>query len=62
VVSKFELPETQFEGTKLTVIPTWSKKMRVLSTFLKSPLNFLFNNLKNGTKFSTVREKSGVKV
>jgi len=35
--------------------------MTVLSTFLK-PLNFLFNNLKKPTKFSTIREKSGVKL
>jgi len=48
-------------GTKSPVKPTWSEKMAVLSTFLKSSLNFLFNNLKNTTKFGTVREKSGIK-
>jgi len=31
--------------------------MIVLSTFLKSSLNFLFNNVKNTTKFGAVREK-----
>jgi len=36
--------------------------MTVLSTFLESSLNFLFNNIKNTTKVGTVREKSGVKV
>jgi len=36
--------------------------MTVLSTFLESSLNFLFNNIKNTTKFGKVREKSGVKV
>jgi len=46
----------------LHVKPTWNKKMRVLSTFLESSLNFLPNNMENTTKFSTVREKSGVKV
>jgi len=35
--------------------------MTVLSTFFKSSLNFLCNNLKNSTKFGTVREKNGVK-
>jgi len=45
----------------LPVKPTWSKKMTVLSTFLEFSLNFLSNNLKNTTKFGTVREKSGVK-
>jgi len=39
------------------VKPTWSEKMTVLSTFLKSSLNFLFKYLKNTTKFATVREK-----
>jgi len=48
-------------GTKSTGKLTWSKKMIVLSTFLKSSLNFLSNNLKNNTKFGTLREKSGVK-
>jgi len=33
-----------------------------LSTFLESSLNFLFYNLKNTTRFGTVREKSGVNV
>jgi len=49
-------------GTKSPVKPTGSEKMIVLSTFLESSLNFLFNNLKNTTKFGTIREKSGVKV
>jgi len=31
--------------TELTVKPTWSEKMTVLSTFLESSLNFLSNNL-----------------
>jgi len=44
--------------TKLLVKPTWT----VSGTFLESLLNFLPNNLKNITKFGTVREKSGVKV
>jgi len=35
--------------------------MTVLSTFLKSSLNFLFRNLRNTTKLDTVREKSVVK-
>jgi len=59
-VSKFELPETQFEkqtGTKLPVKPTWSGKMTVLSTFLESSLSFLSNNIKN-TQLSTVSEES----
>jgi len=34
--------------------------MTVLSTFLESLLNILSNNLKNTTKFGTVREKRGV--
>jgi len=50
-VPKFELPETQFKRTKSPIKPTWSEKMTVLSTFLKSSLNFLSNNLKNTTKF-----------
>jgi len=49
-------------GTKSPVKPTWSKKMSVLSTFLKSSLNFLFDNLKKDIKFGTVKEKSGFKV
>jgi len=48
--------------TKLPVKLTWSKKMTVLSTFLESALNFLSDNLKNTTKFGTVREKNGVKI
>jgi len=32
--------------TKLIIKPTWSEKMTVLSTFLKSLSNFLFNNRK----------------
>jgi len=35
--------------------------MTVLRTFLDSLLNFLSNNQENITKFSTVRQKSGVK-
>jgi len=49
-------------GTKLLEKPTWSEKITVLSTFLEFLLNFLFNKLKNTTKFCTVREKSGVKI
>jgi len=49
-------------GTKSTLKPTWSEKMTVVSTFLKSSLNFLSNDIKNATKRSTVRKKSGVKV
>jgi len=37
-------------GTKWPVKPTWSEKMTVLSTFLKSSLNFLSNNLKKHYK------------
>jgi len=33
-------------GTKSLVKPTCGKKMTVLSTILKSSLNFLFNNFK----------------
>jgi len=36
--------------TKWPVKPTWSEKMTVLSTFLKSPLNFLSNNIKKHYK------------
>jgi len=64
-VSKFELTETQLKGqsgTKSPVKPTWRKKMTLLNAFLESLLNFLSNNLKNTTKFGTVREKSGVKI
>jgi len=39
-------------GIKSPVKPTWSKKMTVLSTFLESSLTFLFNNVKNSTKFA----------
>jgi len=46
----------------LPVKPIWSEKMTVLSTFLESSLNVLPNNLKNRTKFGTVREKNSVKV
>jgi len=64
-VSKFELPETQFERTvkvKIACKPPWSEKISVLSTFSESSLNFLFNNVKNTREFGTFREKSGVKV
>jgi len=47
-VSKFELPETQFKRTERQKSPvkiTWSKKMTILSTFLESSSNFLFNHL-----------------
>jgi len=47
-------------GKKSPVKPTWSEKMVVLSIFLECLLNFLSNNIKNTTKFGTVREKSGV--
>jgi len=53
---------TEQSGRKSSVKPTWSEKMTILITFLESSLNFLHNNLKNTTKFGTVREKSGVKV
>jgi len=43
---------------KLPVKPISSEKMKVLSTFLESSLNFLFNNLKKPTQFSTVKKKS----
>jgi len=33
-------------GTKSPIKPSWSEKMTVLSTFLESSLNFLFDNLK----------------
>jgi len=36
--------------------------MTVLSTFLKSSLNFLLNNQKITKKFDADREKSGIKV
>jgi len=49
-------------GTKSPLKPTLSEKMTVLSTFLESSLNFLSNNLKNTSKFGTVREKNGRKV
>jgi len=42
--------------------PTWTEKITLLSTFLESSLNLLSNNLRNTTKFGTVREKSGVRV
>jgi len=52
-VSKFELPETQLKGqsgTKSPLKSTWSEKMTVLSTFLESPLNFLYNDIKKSYK------------
>jgi len=52
-VSKFELPETQFERqseTKSLVKPTWSMEMTDISTFLECLLNFLFNKLKKQYK------------
>jgi len=49
-------------GTKSPVKPSWIEKMTVLNMFFKSSLNFLSNNLKNKTKFVTVREKSGVRI
>jgi len=42
--------------------PTCSEQMTVLTTFVEFSLIFLTNNLKNTRKFSTVREKSGIKV
>jgi len=48
--------------TKSPVKPTWSKKMTVLTKFLEFPLNVLYNNVKNTSEFSTVRQKSGIKV
>jgi len=47
---------------KLPVKLTWSEKIIVLSIFLEFSLNFLSINLKNTTKFSTVKEKSDAKV
>jgi len=35
---------------KIACKPTWSKKITVLSTFLKSSSNFLSNNLKKHYK------------
>jgi len=52
-VSKFELPEIHFERTvrdKSRVEPTWSQKITILSKFLESSLNLLFNNLKKHYK------------
>jgi len=55
-VSKFKLSECQKHslkgqsGTKSLVNPTWTAKMSVLSTFLESSLNSLFNNLKKHYK------------
>jgi len=48
--------------TKSPVKPTWTEKMTVVSTFLASLLNFLSSNLKNTSKFGTLRKKIGVKV
>jgi len=52
-MSRFELSKHSLKEpseTKSLVKPTWSKKMSVLSTFLKSSFNFLFNNLKTQYK------------
>jgi len=62
VVSKFDVPQTQFERIKSPVKPTRSMKITVLSTFLESPLNFLSKDKKNTSKSSTVREKNGVQI
>jgi len=48
--------------TKSSVKSTGLEKITVISTFLESLLHFLYNNLRDTTKFSTGREKSGVKV
>jgi len=40
--------------TKSLVKPHWNNKITILSTFLESSLNFLFNNLKKHKKFGTV--------
>jgi len=64
-VSKFELPETQFERTvkdKIAGKSILNEKINVLSTFWEFSLNFLFDSMKKDYKFGTVREKSGVKV
>jgi len=60
-VSKSELSNFDFKHglkkqleIKLSVKPTWSEKMTFLSTFLKSSLNFLFNNPEKHYK-NTVR-------
>jgi len=44
-------------GTKFPVKPTWSKKITILSTFLKFSLNFLSNNPKNTSKLGTGRKE-----
>jgi len=49
-------------GTKSLVKPTWTEKMIVLSTFLKSSLNFLSDNIKNTSKSDKVKEKRAVKI
>jgi len=59
-VLKFEVPVLKYSlkgqsETKSPVKLTWSDKVTVLRTFLESSLNFLSNNLKNTTKFGTVR-------
>jgi len=46
--------------TKSPVKPMWIEKMATLSTFLKSSLNFLSIDIKNTTKSSKIRDKSGV--
>jgi len=53
VVSKFQVPKTQFESqseTKLVIKLIWIEKMVVLSIFLESSLNFLSNNLRKPYK------------
>jgi len=64
-VSKFELSNIDFEKTvndEIACKPTWSEKMTVLSTYLESSLNFLFNKLKRTIQFSTVKKKSVSKI
>jgi len=48
-------------GTKSPVKLTWSEKITVLSTFLKSTLNFQFNSLKETLQY-LVRTKNCVKI
>jgi len=47
MLSKFELSERQFKRTKSPVKPSWNDKITVLSTVFESPLNYLYNDIKN---------------
>jgi len=60
-LSKSELQKHSWKGqsgAKSHVKPTWGEKITILSTFLKSPLNFLSNDKKTLQNQS----KSGRKV